>query len=104
MSGIDKIEKLDFSFSHLVVDEACQSTEISSLIPFIHSPERIILVGDQNQLPATCFANNAQDTNYSKSFYERLLNQGTPQVMLQIQYRMHPEIREFPSNQFYEGK
>ena len=24
--------------------------------------------------------------------------------MLQIQYRMHPSIRKFPSKQFYEGK
>ena len=53
MSGIEKLEKLDLSFSHLIVDEACQSTEISTLIPFTHNPERIILVGDQNQLPAT---------------------------------------------------
>lgn len=24
--------------------------------------------------------------------------------MLSVQYRMHPEIRKFPSDQFYEGK
>lgn len=104
MSGIDKIEKMDFYFSHLIVDEAWQSTEISTLIPFIHSPERIILVGDQNQLPATCFSWNAIETNYCKSFYERLWNQKIPQIMLTVQYRMHPEIREFPSDQFYNGR
>ena len=104
MSGIDKLEKMELSFSHLIVDEAWQSTEISTLIPMIHNPERVILVGDQNQLPATWFAWNSLDTNYSKSFYERLLNQKIPQIMLTIQYRMHPEIREFPSDQFYDGK
>ena len=95
---------MDFSYSHLIVDEAWQSTEISTLIPFIHSPERVILVGDQNQLPATWFSPNAIDSNFSKSFYERLWNQKVPQIMLTVQYRMHPEIREFPSNQFYEGR
>jgi senataxin len=104
MAGIDKIEKLEQTYSHLIVDEACQATEISSLIPLIHSPDKIILVGDQNQLPATCFAPNSIETNYSKSLYERLLNQGIPQIMLKTQYRMHPEIREFPSSQFYNNE
>ncbi|CAI2368004.1 unnamed protein product [Moneuplotes crassus] len=104
MSGIDKIEKMDFCFSHLIIDEACQCTEISALIPLIHRPEKIIFVGDQNQLPATCFAPNALTTGFNKSLYERLLNQGAKQIMLSVQYRMHPEIRSFPSDQFYDSR
>ena len=34
----------DFDF--LIVDEACQSVELSCLIPFMHEPKKIIFVGD----------------------------------------------------------
>lgn len=91
-------------FEYLIVDEACQSVELTNLIPFQHEPKKIILVGDQQQLPATVFSENGNDTRYSRSMFERFLDCGVKNYMLQIQYRMHPSIREFPSNQFYEGK
>ncbi|MBK8156666.1 MAG: hypothetical protein IPK55_12040 [Streptococcus sp.] len=43
----------------MIIDEACQAVELASLIPFGHNPDRVILVGDQNQLPATTFAPNS---------------------------------------------
>ena len=33
----------------------------------------------------------------------RLCYMGLPERMLTVQYRMHPAIREFPSNAFYHG-
>lgn len=36
--------------------------------------------------------------------FERFLQCGVERVMLEIQYRMHPMIREFPSSQFYEHR
>lgn len=33
-------------YQYLIVDEACQSVELSCLIPFMHEPNKIILVGD----------------------------------------------------------
>lgn len=33
-------------FDYLIVDEACQSVEVTTLIPFMHEPSKIILVGD----------------------------------------------------------
>jgi len=53
MSGIDKLDLLKGEFDYLIVDEACQCIEQSTLIPFALDPKRIILVGDQKQLPAT---------------------------------------------------
>jgi superfamily I DNA and/or RNA helicase len=36
--------------------------------------------------------------------FERLLLCGVEKFMLSIQYRMHPDIKEFPSFQFYDKK
>jgi superfamily I DNA and/or RNA helicase len=33
-------------FDYLIVDEACQSVELTTLIPFTHEPNKVILVGD----------------------------------------------------------
>jgi len=88
----------------LIIDEASQCTEISALIPFSHNVQKVILVGDQNQLPATAFSDNAEKTLFNRSLYERFLGNGIEWFTLDIQYRMHEIIREFPNNQFYEGK
>ena len=46
MAGSVKLYPFVNHFEYLIVDEACQSTEPSTLIPFQHAPKRIILVGD----------------------------------------------------------
>lgn len=104
MSGIEMLDKLEFTFSHLIIDEACQSTEVSTLIPFMHDIKKVIFVGDQNQLPATVFSNNSETTKFNRSLFERFLDNKIPKFVLNIQYRMHPTIRAFPSNQFYNGE
>ena len=60
-------------------------------------------MGDQKQLPATTFSGNSEQTGYCKSLFERLLDAGFDKTMLTIQFRMHPNIRAFPSEQFYGG-
>ena len=39
----------------------------------------------------------------SQSLFERLVLLGVKPIRLQVQYRMHPCLAEFPSNTFYEG-
>lgn len=39
----------------------------------------------------------------SQSLFERLVMLGIKPIRLQVQYRMHPCLSEFPSNTFYEG-
>lgn len=87
----------------MIIDEASQATEISALIPLCHNVDKIILVGDQNQLPATVFSENAEKTLFNRSLYERFLANKIDCFTLNIQYRMHELIREFPNNQFYNG-
>lgn len=48
MAGIEKLDVIKDHVEYLIVDEACQSTELSCLIPFELGAKRVILVGDQN--------------------------------------------------------
>lgn len=65
---------------------------------------KVYLVGDPNQLPATVLSARASEYSYSKSLFKRLMNAGYPVHMMNMQYRMHPAISAFPSNEFYAGK
>jgi hypothetical protein len=51
------------------------------------------MVGDQNQLPATIFSDKAKRAGYDRSLFERLVQAGYPNIMLDTQYRMNPLIR-----------
>jgi senataxin len=64
----------------------------------------VVLVGDPQQLPATVRSQRGKDLELERSLFERLQRAGCPVKMLSVQYRMHPLIREFPSNYFYGGK
>jgi senataxin len=90
---------------YLIIDEACQTSELMSLVPVINMrPQKIILIGDHKQLPATLFCDNANFTRLERSLFERLHDGGKEIYTLTTQYRMHPDIRKFPSDQFYDGK
>ncbi|CAN0547209.1 unnamed protein product, partial [Ectocarpus sp. 12 AP-2014] len=91
-------------FDTVIVDEACQATEPSTLIPLSLGCRRLILVGDPRQLPATVISQRAARLNLEVSLFERLERAGYPVHMLTVQYRMHPEIRAFPSARFYNGR
>jgi regulator of nonsense transcripts 1 len=45
----------------------------------------------------------AAQAGLSQSLFERLRLLGVKPTRLQVQYRMHPCLSEFPSNMFYEG-
>ena len=40
---------------------------------------------------------------FGQSMFERLVSLGVRPFRLEVQYRMHPVLAEFPSNYFYEG-
>lgn len=103
-SGSSTFTRLSCKFDVVVVDEAAQAVEPSTLIPLINGARRVYLVGDPNQLPATVLSARASDYNYSKSLFKRLMTAGYPVYMMNVQYRMHPAISEFPSQEFYGGR
>jgi len=91
----------------LIVDEAAAATEPELAIPFYLEPERLLLVGDPRQLPATVLSHKAKALGLDQSLHQRLMDTipgGYPYTMLETQYRMRPVISEFPSRQFYNGK
>ena len=103
-SGLELLSRLDQPFSALIIDEAAQSTEVSTLIPLTHDVRHVILVGDPRQLPATVFSHDSSAKRmWERSLFERLEQAGHQMHALTTQYRMHSEIREFPSKYFYSN-
>jgi hypothetical protein len=99
-------EKLlgDRRFDWVVVDEACQSTEPGCWIP-IQRATRVLLAGDHCQLPPTVLSQPASDEGYARSMMERLVDTYGETVtrQLKVQYRMHHQIMQFSSGQFYDS-
>ncbi|KAI9139240.1 AAA domain-containing protein [Paraphysoderma sedebokerense] len=104
-AGHDILGKLNQNFDVVIIDEAAQSVELSSLIPLKYGCQRCILVGDPNQLPPTVLSQVAQEYSYEQSLFVRIQNNCPAGVhLLSIQYRMHPKISMFPSRIFYNSK
>ncbi|KAF9123650.1 DEAD-box type RNA helicase [Mortierella sp. 14UC] len=101
-SGHDLLTSATFTFETVIIDEAAQSVEISSLIPLKYGCKRCILVGDPNQLPPTVISQLAAKYDYNQSLFVRIQKLAQTSVhLLSIQYRMHPDISAFPSREFY---
>ncbi|MED6209266.1 hypothetical protein PIB30_053081 [Stylosanthes scabra] len=101
-SGSHIFTKLNRSFDVVIIDEAAQAVEPATLVPLANQCKKVFLVGDPAQLPATVISDVAKNHGYGTSLFERLMQAGYPVKMLKTQYRMHPEIRSFPSSEFYE--
>ena len=91
-------------FPLVLLDEATQATEPASLIPLTKGARHVVLVGDHCQLPPTVISRRAEQEGLARSLFERLVALGAPSTMLTTQYRMHPVIREWPSERFYKGQ
>jgi len=91
-------------FPIVLIDEATQASEPSSLVPIVKGARQLILVGDHRQLPPTVISRTAEDGGLNIPLFERLIENGIPSHMLTTQYRMHSTIREFPSARFYENR
>eukprot|EP00842_Homolaphlyctis_polyrhiza_P005252 jgi/Hompol1/5728/HPOL_004656-RA len=92
-----------FSFRSVLIDEATQACEPECLIPLVLGSKQIVLVGDHQQLGPVIQHKKAAKAGLTQSLFERLITLGLRPIRLQVQYRMHPCLSEFPSNMFYEG-
>ncbi|KAI1904748.1 hypothetical protein AGOR_G00008890 [Albula goreensis] len=99
-------------FSCVIVDEARQATEPETLIPMLYRCPALILVGDPDQLPPTVVSQTAKEKKYDQSLMSRLWrclhrtarenpHITAPVIFLNKQYRMHPDICQFPSVHIY---
>lgn len=105
-SGSDHPAMQHIKFRNILVDEAGQTTELSTLVPMMHlqADGSAVLVGDHKQLPATVSCLQADVEGLGTSLFQRLTTLGVPGTMLDVQYRMHPAIACFPSRQYYGGR
>ena len=109
---------------NVILEEAARSNPLDLLIPISKATERIIMVGDQNQLPHLLEDDIADETvsrlsddnkisDKRKKLEEALFGvifnnlssiQPKRTITLTEQFRMHPFIGDFISNVYYTGK
>jgi superfamily I DNA and/or RNA helicase len=120
----------NFKFNTVIIDEAGKANIAESLVA-IELGQKVILVGDQKQLPPyidsslidkedkASFQNSIYGEGFledeilhalKSSFFEFIVNrinaEGFPKEnmeMLNYQHRMHPNIGRFVSESFYDG-
>jgi hypothetical protein len=91
-------------FDDLIVDEAAAATEPDLYIPFQLHPKRLLIVGDPKQLPSVVLSDRARRLGLDVSLHERLMyGCKYDYIMMNCQYRMHPQIASFPAFRFYEN-
>ena len=100
-AGDPRLAKL--RFSSVLIDESTQAAEPECLIPLVLGARQAVLVGDHQQLGPVVMNKKAAKAGLCQSMFERLVILGLRPIRLQVQYRMHPCLSEFPSNMFYEG-
>lgn len=104
-SAHNVLSSLQMRFDTVIIDEAAQCIELSALIPLKYGCKRCIMVGDPNQLPPTVLSQHAASLKYEQSLFVRMFKQHSNRIhMLNVQFRMHPEIAQFPSREFYDSK
>ena len=104
-----------------IMDEASQCVEPEALIPLKLGFNKLVMVGDHEQLPATVTSMKAKNLDYQQSLFGRLFSFLTgggsiqvkttssagntpptvasrcPVLRLDMQYRMHKEIADWPA-------
>ncbi|HEV8514085.1 MAG TPA: AAA domain-containing protein [Cyclobacteriaceae bacterium] len=91
-------------FTTVFIDEAGQALEPACWIPLLKS-QRVIFAGDHCQLPPTIKSQDAAKQGLAKTLFEKGIEKFPGFAsMLQVQYRMHESIMEFPSRYFYENQ
>ena len=129
MKGLKLLSNLDNSmgiqFETVVIDEAARANPLDLFVPMAMARRRIVLVGDDRQLPHLLEPEvekeiaeqhdltERQREALKQSLFERLRQQFLAMekqdgirrvVMLDTQFRMHPRLGDFISQNFYESE
>lgn len=109
---------------NVILEEAARSNPLDLLIPMTKATERIIMVGDQNQLPHLLEDDIAEETSTKLSdkflttetrkkleeslfgvIFKNLVGANPKRtITLTEQFRMHPFIGDFISKVYYRGE
>lgn len=124
LKTITGLEDNGIAFDTVIVDEAARANPLDLFIPMSMANRRIVLVGDDQQLPHMLepdIEGQLQEEHqlteqqleaFRSSLFERLrikLQELQKQdgiqrvIMLDTQFRMHPILGDFVSQQFYES-
>jgi hypothetical protein len=124
LKSIAGFDSSEIEFETVVIDEAARANPLDLFVPMAMAKRRIVLVGDDRQLPHMLEPNieaQLQDEHelteqqleaFRSSLFERLrikLQDLERQdsirrvVMLDTQFRMHPILGDFMSMNFYES-
>ena len=99
----------------LIIDEVSQLTEALTLLPIACAkPNKVLLIGDSNQLPpALCIQSSSSSSSsgklsetegdLSRTLFDRLKLLGHNEAILRTQYRCHPSIAEICNKLFYDN-
>jgi ATP-dependent RNA/DNA helicase IGHMBP2 len=98
----------DMDFKTVFIDEAAQALEPACWIPILKA-DRVIFAGDHCQLPPTIKSFEAAREGLAETLFEKSITRtkaaGLPAArMLEVQYRMHKDIMNFSSRQFYDDR
>lgn len=112
------INSKSLQFSLIIIDEASQLIEPALLIPLIYSCSkygRLVLIGDQKQLPPLIMSQEAKKHGLDITLFDRLIDAFTTTKylshiplftnnLLSMQYRMHPDISQWPNSVVYNNQ
>ena len=101
--GSGAVRNSGVRFPAVLIDEATQATEASTIVSFTRGAVQIVMLGDQNQLPPTVLS-RAPGYDAFMPLFTRLVKDGVTPFLLDTQYRMHPTIAQLPSDLFYAGR
>lgn len=93
----------DRMFRSLFIDEASQALEPACWIA-VRKAYRVIMAGDHLQLPPTIKSLKAAKDGLAETLFEKAIQHIDESVMLETQYRMHPDIMKFSGDHFYKGQ
>jgi ATP-dependent RNA/DNA helicase IGHMBP2 len=91
-------------FHTVIIDEAAQALEPACFIPILKA-EKLVMAGDHYQLPPTIKSAEAARGGLGQTLMEKCVALYPGSVtLLQEQYRMHKQIMQFSSKEFYNEK
>lgn len=108
-TSISKLPDYDWMADIMIVDEAAQCTEPSTWVPVLTTPKckKLILVGDQKQLPAIVLSDKALKAKLNVSLMEKIAEEHAKNninILLNEQYRMNEKIMNWSNEHFYENQ
>jgi ATP-dependent RNA/DNA helicase IGHMBP2 len=91
------------TYDYIIIDEAGQAIE-PAIWSVSHLGKKMVLAGDDLQLPPTVKSREAEKMGLAKSLLERAAEIDKPRVLLNIQYRMNSKIMAFSNSKFYNNQ